>query len=187
MKSIEERLWENVDRSGGPDACWKWIGHENVGGYGRLSFHGRKVLAHRLVCELSKGAFDNELCVCHRCDSPSCCNPAHLFIGTHQENMSDRNKKGRQSKGERHSAKMTEVACRGDAHFARRHPERMRRTGEQNGRAKLNPCDIKKIFELKSEGISNVKISDALGVSDTLVGLILRGKAWAHLVPEMPT
>ena len=57
---------------------------------------------------MHNGPIPSGQCVLHRCDQPSCVNPAHLFLGTHGENAADRNQKGRQARGVRHhSAKLT--------------------------------------------------------------------------------
>ncbi len=89
--------WLGVDLSGGEDACWEWLGATSSGGYGHLSFAGRRYGAHRLAYELFHGKFPTELKVLHSCDNPLCCNPKHLFLGTQLDNMRDMKAKGRDS------------------------------------------------------------------------------------------
>lgn len=86
-----ERLWSQVDRSGGPDACWLWQGHCDRGGYGRLA--GAR--AHREAWVQTFGPIPDGLWVLHRCDNPPCCNPRHLFLGTPKDNTRDMMEKGR--------------------------------------------------------------------------------------------
>lgn len=92
------------------DGCWTWRGYKRPGGYGEAYFGTEpreRVLAHRLAYEVMIGS-PGDMLVCHRCDNPPCCNPAHLFLGTLQDNMTDRNAKGRQARGERNGpAKLT--------------------------------------------------------------------------------
>jgi hypothetical protein len=89
--------------------CWIWTGNWDKDGYGNLFIKRKKYLAHRLSWELHKGIIPIGMFVLHRCDTPSCVNPNHLFIGTRRDNIADCVKKDRDSKGEKHyPSKLTE-------------------------------------------------------------------------------
>lgn len=75
--------------------CWIWTAGLDGKGYGQIQFEGRVHRAHRISYILHKGAIPNGLFLCHHCDQPLCVNPEHLFPGTHQDNMRDRDRKGR--------------------------------------------------------------------------------------------
>lgn len=77
------------------DGCWNWIGGKNHKGYGRILIQGGSHAAHRIAYFLEFGQWPGELLVCHSCDNPSCVNPAHLWLGTPQQNMDDMVAKGR--------------------------------------------------------------------------------------------
>lgn len=83
------RLWNKV-RVLGLDECWEWTGSKSLSGYGRHSFRGKVWYAHRLAYWFTRGVIPGELDVRHSCDNPACCNPTHLILGTHQDNMMDR-------------------------------------------------------------------------------------------------
>lgn len=96
-KSPEEIFFQNVIIPENKNLCWiypKLI----MKGYGHLYVNGKKCPAHRFSYEYHKGPINNDLlCFCHVCDVRLCCNPAHLFLGTHQDNMKDMVMKGRNS------------------------------------------------------------------------------------------
>lgn len=74
--------------------CWIWGMQSDRCGYGKMSYGRSKRLAHRV----SYAAFISDpkgMLVCHKCDTPSCVNPDHLFLGTHQDNTDDMVRKGR--------------------------------------------------------------------------------------------
>src|SRR4051794_31357857 len=90
-----EKVLAKVDRSGGPDACWPWTGYCNSRGYGEAMIERRHVRVHRVAWEAEHGPIPDDMLLCHRCDNPPCCNPAHHFIGTSADNNADMKAKGR--------------------------------------------------------------------------------------------
>ena len=100
-------FWSMVDRNGPTqphmtDGCWVWTGIKHRG-YGRFGQRGR---SHRIAYEATVGPIPEGASVCHHCDNPPCCNPAHLFVGTNADNVADMVAKGRQAKGDRHGLRL---------------------------------------------------------------------------------
>ena len=87
-------LWKYV-KVGGADECWPWQAASRRRGYGIFSVLKKDYVASRVAYQLATGTDPGELFVLHRCDNPPCCNPAHLFLGTHSDNMRDMVAKGR--------------------------------------------------------------------------------------------
>jgi len=79
--------------------CWNWLGFLHKQGYGVVSYQGTTWRTHRLLYTLDIGPIPPGLFVCHTCDNTSCCNPDHLFLGTHTDNQRDMVAKGRHAKG----------------------------------------------------------------------------------------
>jgi len=100
MKTLEQRFWTKVDKRGSED-CWLWIGCKTSIGYGWISL-GKKssggTHAHRAAWTLIRGTIPEGMHILHTCDVRACVNPAHLFLGTHQDNMDDMVRKGRRTR-----------------------------------------------------------------------------------------
>lgn len=80
---------------GSTDECWEWQAYRKPKGYGQTKFNGVTCKSARLAFMLFYGQMPDKLHVLHRCDNPPCCNPFHLWLGTNEENMKDRDAKGR--------------------------------------------------------------------------------------------
>jgi DNA-binding MarR family transcriptional regulator len=153
LERFERFLPEILDEN----SCWEWQGVRLKGGYGKIMENGRTkrtLLAHRVAWE----AYNAEpippgMCVCHSCDNRACVNPAHLFIGTHVDNMQDMISKGR----------------------------KFITAGELSSCAKLTNQDVLEIRELGSQGFRQVDIAKRFGVRRASVSVILNGSTWKHL------
>lgn len=110
LSSIQERFEKNFTVTPG---CWLWQSLKTSKGYGRLYCFGRMNLAHRISYQLYVEDVPDDLCVLHRCDTPGCVNPDHLFLGTAADNNQDKADKGRAPRGETHpQAKFTNAQIR---------------------------------------------------------------------------
>ncbi|WP_135227570.1 HNH endonuclease signature motif containing protein [Deinococcus fonticola] len=147
-----------VDRSGGPDACWPWLGHTSPNGHGQMyvtNAHGDQhgYSAHRLALMFAVGAVPLKPAVVLRsCNSASCCNPAHLYVGTEQD-----------------AARAREALGRGN------HP---RRSGEANHRAKLTAAQVEEIRATPHTYGSDAAFARRFGVTVGAVTLVRKGIRW---------
>lgn len=166
-KLAEERFWKFTDPPGDDDH-WLWNGYRTRKGYGTFSISGRSVGAHRVSYEIHNGPIPDGMCVCHICDIPPCVNPAHLFLGSLQDNIADRHAKGRDAKGERH--------------FTRTRPGAIVR-GSTKRNAKLNEGLAVQIrHRYASGGVGMRALAREYDVSFTAIRLLISGKTWGHAV-----
>lgn len=193
------RFWANVDKSGGPDACWPWMAARRGDGYGRASVTRKTYPAHRVAWVIVNGQIPIGLCVCHACDNRPCCNPAHLWLGTNAENSADMVAKGRAATGDRNGSRLyperlprgadspsrrhPDRLARGDRNGSRLYPERLPR-GERNGAAVLRELDVLEILAAIEAGESQRVIGCRFGVGKSTVGRIHRGEKWKHVSRE---
>lgn len=116
---VEPRFWAKVYKS--LTGCWLWKGTIASTGYGILWVGGKSggyQGVHRISWELHFGKIPNNLWVLHKCDTPNCVNPEHLFLGTNADNSRDRALKGRAVRGTRHpNYKLTEIEVRHIRHL----------------------------------------------------------------------
>jgi hypothetical protein len=112
---LEDRFWSKVQKCEHGDdcaeCCWLWQAGVNHLGYGYLKINGRKVRVHIMSYELAKGPRlpIPGLCVLHRCDSPACVNPHHLWLGTQSDNMLDKSTKGRTGRAKLSDIEVAEI------------------------------------------------------------------------------
>lgn len=162
----EAAFWSKVDSSAGPDACWPWTAGYTGNGYGAIKADGTQVGAH--VFALFLRSEETAECVCHRCDNPKCCNPAHLFHGTTLDNMEDRDRKGRHT------------VSSGDNHYMRRDPSRVTR-GDGSRYHKLTERDVVEVRRMHASGVSRALIAKQYNISPGNVWLVVTKKTWSHV------
>lgn len=199
----EQRIaafWAKVDKSGGDDACWIWTAFRLRAGYGLFKWYGKDTGAHRVSWELAHGAIPDGLWVLHNCpggDNPACVNPAHLWLGTQQDNTDDMVKKGRSATGVRHGSRThPERLLRGERHWTQTRPER-RPYGERNGNYthpesyphgeehwihKLTDTKVQELRKRFSNGETNISdLAREFGVDRKTLRAALSGKTWKHV------
>lgn len=152
---VQERFWSKVDR-GSDDECWPWTAATHPDGYGQFGFEGIVQNAHRVAYVLAHGEFDRSLEIRHSCDNPPCCNPGHLLVGTHTDNMRDMAERGRGV-----------------------YPDGR---GEANGMAKLSNEQVRAIRVARAGGETIASIAVQYGVSRSAISLILSGQTWSSVV-----
>ena len=146
----EFRFWSYV-KVARPDDCWPWQGARAGGrstSYGtfRVKNPRSQVYCHRYSLALSLGVSVLDLprgkVVRHSCDTPLCCNPAHLSLGTQKENMLDMVSQGKQRKGE-------------DAPGAKLTPEKVQEI-RQRAKAGATHKSLALEFNVCRENITNI-------------------------------
>lgn len=164
--------------------CWPYQGAKFFRGYGAFKVKGRMLKAHRVAYFLHYGVDPSNLLTLHTCDNPPCCNPAHLYLGTTQDNSRDAVLRNRMPKGDNNFArKYPERVPRGDNHPSRLHPE-LRPRGEQHARAKLTDDLVREIWRLTSIGIGPAEISRRLCINKSTVENVKSGRGWGHIDSE---
>jgi len=149
---VEERFWSKVDIKS-KNECWIWKGALDYDGYRIFNFNGITKRTH-VIAMMKKEKITKGNQVLHICDNPPCCNPKHLKIGTHQDNMDDMIKKNRANKA----------------------------FGEKNGNSKLTVSNVKKIRLMYANGeFSMQDIGSKFGISRMNVCDIVNNKIWRDL------
>jgi hypothetical protein len=133
--------------------CWMWTGGTRPNSKGvpyprHWTDDSESIGAHRFSFELVHGAIPQSMYVCHKCDTPLCVNPDHLFLGSHQDNMRDM------------VAKQRSFVGRGE---------------DKKGRAKLTNQQADQIRKMN---MSHSKIAFMFGVSATTIGRIKREESY---------
>lgn len=154
MRSDPIARFKSKFTAGPDDECWLWRGGLRDGEYGGFWFWGKNQFAHRMSYRLFCGPIPPEKMVCHTCDTPLCVNPAHLWLGSASDNMRDKVRKGR------------------DAN----------RKGQNHGMSKLTDAlvlDAKRRW--RAGGETQRKIAADIGISPSVLCLILQGRRWQHV------
>lgn len=164
--TTEQRFWSHVNKT---DYCWLWTGSKRNKGYGAFVWADRGLIvqgrAHRYSWELVNGPIPKGLCCLHRCDTPACVNPDHLWIGTKAENNRDMWLKGRHVAGGTY--------C-GEGKYKR---------GEKHHNSVLSFEVVTAIRNDHKIGLGYIRLGKKYGVSMSCARKVVKGITWKH-VPE---
>lgn len=149
----KKSAWDTLDKSQNNDGCWLWTRSKTGGGYGVTTYKGKTTSSHRVSWEETYGPVPEGLFVLHRCDNPPCCNPAHLFLGTHLDNMRDKTLKNRNN------------AAR----------------GEKSGKSILTDDNVTQMRRLRNQGYTLKMLGDRFKISMSTVSIVCRGHTWRHV------
>jgi hypothetical protein len=192
--SLAEKFWPKVAicEHGFPCAncCWPWLAClHGQGGYGNMRATPERPgneSAHVVAWFLTHGTWPEPgIFVCHSCDTPPCCNPAHLFLGTHTDNMQDSIRKGRNGmktkpecarEGQRrwNAAHPTRPQITGDRNGMRLHPELVKR-GDHHPNSKLTEAQVEECCALYATGQWTFQqLGERYGVTGQAMGYRIR-------------
>ena len=143
-RPIKDRLLEKLVP--GPNGCWVYIGSKNSSGYGQINEGYTNMSAHRASWEVHVGPIPAEMLVLHKCDYRTCCNPAHLFLGSQLDNMRNRGVKGHKASTRGRNNGNTKLV-KADVHDIRRRVK-----------ADEPRISIAKAHNISRQGIYNIKI-----------------------------
>lgn len=159
--SMVRRFWAKVEKLGERD-CWLWkpkgsrYGTFHVGPH----FPGRRMrAAHQVSYMINIGPITPGLHVLHSCDNGLCVNPAHLHLGTHLQNMREREER------------------------QRRIPAR----GERSGNARLTDAKVLEMRDIRRSGVSYAELGKIFGVKWNTAHAACTGRNWKHLPGAIPT
>jgi HNH endonuclease len=159
--TFRKRFWDKVFIVTYDRGCWLWMAACFPNGYGKAckGASGDLIGAHCASWILHFGPIPEGMFVCHHCDNPPCIRPDHLFLGTSKDNTQDMMSKGRHG-------------------FELPAP----RPGESNPMARLTEAQVQQIRRIYvPREMSQSALGRRFGVSQTLIGLIVRRKIWTHV------
>ena len=153
----EHRVLSKINKINNGDDHWRWIGTiEKKNGYGVIGINGKNLRAHRVVWSMYFGSIPEGALVLHKCDTPWCVNPKHLYIGTPADNMHDK-----------HNRKRDGFSL---------HPEKYQ---ERRTTAKLDWNKANTIRRLVLiDHISHRQIAATFAISTSMVKNIITNKSW---------
>lgn len=149
-----------------PDGCWIWNLSVSADGYGQGQIDSTKIRVHRASYQAFVGDVTGGLSVLHRCGTPRCCNPDHLYLGDDLQNARDRDNDNTTAKGDRHGSHT--------------HPESVVR-GEAHHWAKLDEATVRRIKQLLSQGAGCSRTAMIVGAKRETVKAIQLGRTWRHI------